>query len=102
MLLLLHLMGRFQWHELLLGLGLLPGILIGYALASRVAPHADPGYSRYAVLVVSTLSALTLIVKVYANNRADGLPLRIEQRYPAGQTMNRSLNRSALAMSQEL
>jgi uncharacterized protein len=63
MLLLLHLMGRFQWHELLLGLGLLPGIPIGYALASRVAPHVDRGYSRYAVLIISTLSALALIVK---------------------------------------
>lgn len=63
MLLLLHLMGRFQWHEFLLGLGLLPGILIGYALASRVAPHVDRGYSRYVLLVVSTISALALIAK---------------------------------------
>jgi uncharacterized protein len=63
MLLLLHVMGRFQWHEFLLGLGLLPGILIGYALASRVAPHVDRGYSRYAVLVISTASALALIIK---------------------------------------
>ena len=63
MLLLLHLMGRFQWHELSLGLGLLPGILIGYALVSRVAPHVDRGYSSYAVLIISTASAITLIVK---------------------------------------
>jgi uncharacterized protein len=63
MLLLLHVMGRFQWHELLLGLGLLPGILIGYAAASLVAPHIDRGYSRHAVLIISTMSALALIVK---------------------------------------
>jgi uncharacterized protein len=48
MLLLLHLMGRFQRHELMLGLGLLPGILIGYAVVSRVTRHIDRGYSRYA------------------------------------------------------
>ncbi|MBA2251772.1 MAG: sulfite exporter TauE/SafE family protein [Nitrospirales bacterium] len=63
MLLLLHLMGRFQWHELLLGVGLFPGILIGYALASRVASHVDRGYSRYAVLIISAASALVLVVK---------------------------------------
>lgn len=63
MLLLLHLMGRFRRHEFLLGLGLLPGILIDYALASRVAPYVDRGYSRYAVLIISTVSALALIVK---------------------------------------
>lgn len=63
MLLLLHVLGRFQWHEFRLGLGLLPGILMGYAVASRVAPHLDRGYSRYAVLVISTVSALALIVK---------------------------------------
>jgi uncharacterized protein len=63
MLLLLHVMGRFQWHEIWLGLGLLPGIPIGYLLASRVAPHVDRGYSRAAVLIISTVSACALIVK---------------------------------------
>lgn len=63
MLVLLHVMGRFQWHEIRLGLCLIPGIIIGYALAARIAPHLDRGYSRYAVLVISTVSAIALIVK---------------------------------------
>ena len=63
MLLLLHVLGRFQWHELRLGLGLLPGILVGYGLAARLAPHIDGGYSRAAVLIISTVSAFALIVK---------------------------------------
>ena len=63
MLVLLHVLGKFQWHELRLGLGLLPGIIIGYVLAARVAPHIDGGYSRGAVLIISTVSALALIVK---------------------------------------
>jgi uncharacterized membrane protein YfcA len=63
MLLLLHVLGKFQWHEVRLGLGLLPGILVGYGLAARVAPHIDGGYSRATVLIISTVSALALIVK---------------------------------------
>ncbi len=63
MLLLLHMLGRFQWHEIWLGLCLMPGILVGYALAARIAPHLDRGYSRYAVLIISTVSAAALIVK---------------------------------------
>lgn len=58
-LILLHLMDRFQRHELMLGLGLLPGIVVGYACASRVSPHVDRGYSRHAVLAISGERART-------------------------------------------
>ena len=63
MLLLLHVLGRFRWYELWLGLGLLPGILVGYGVARRVAPHIDGAYSRTVVLMISTVIALALIFK---------------------------------------
>ncbi len=63
MLVLLYCVGRLRWEDVFLGLGLLPGIFIGYALASLVSPHLDRGYSRYAVLTISMLSAIVLVVK---------------------------------------
>lgn len=60
-LLLLHLVGRFQWQHALLGLSLVPGILIGYLAAGKVAPLLDQGYVRPIVLLMSATSALTLI-----------------------------------------
>ncbi|WP_447982998.1 TSUP family transporter [Nitrospira sp. Nam74] len=63
MLLLLYFVDRFQWQEVWLGLGLVPGILIGYAMASFVTPELDRGHSRQVVLAISMASALALIVK---------------------------------------
>jgi len=63
MLVLLHLAGRFGINELQLGLVLIPGVIVGYVLAGFLARHLDRGYSRRAVLVISTLSALVLLVK---------------------------------------
>ena len=63
MLALLHLAGRFGMNELRLGLVLIPGVVAGYMLAGLLARFLDRGYSRMAVLVISTLSALVLIIK---------------------------------------
>ena len=63
MLALLHLAGRFGMNELRLGLMLIPGVVAGYLLAGLLARFLDRGYSRMAVLVISTLSAFLLILK---------------------------------------
>lgn len=60
---LLHAAGRFSVQDVLLGLSLIPGIVIGYRIAGHAAPLLDRGYSRQAVLVVSFLSALFLIAR---------------------------------------
>jgi uncharacterized membrane protein YfcA len=57
----LHLGGRFELKELQLGLYLIPGFLLGYFLAGPIAKILDRGYSRIAVLMISTASAIVLI-----------------------------------------
>jgi uncharacterized protein len=59
----LHFGGRFALKELQLGLCLIPGFLIGYFLAAPIARILDKGYSRIAVLIISTVSAFVLIVR---------------------------------------
>lgn len=59
----LHLGGRFGLKELQLGLYLIPGFLAGYFLAAPIAQVLDKGYSRIAVLVISTVSAVLLIAR---------------------------------------
>jgi uncharacterized membrane protein YfcA len=59
----LRLAGRFGFEELVLGLHLVPGFVLGYFAAQGLAAYLDRGYSRLAVLVISSLSALALIVK---------------------------------------
>ncbi len=63
MLLVLHLAGHFGSRELLLGLYLVPGFIVGYLISGKLAKLLDKGYSRIAVLVISAISALILIVK---------------------------------------
>lgn len=59
----LAIVGRFGGPELVLAAGLLPGAVIGYALSSHIAPILDRGYTRVAVLTVSTLAGLSVIVQ---------------------------------------
>jgi uncharacterized protein len=59
----LHFGGRFELKELQLGICLIPGFLIGYFLAAPVANVLDRGYSRIAVLAISTVSAMVLIAR---------------------------------------
>ena len=63
MLSLLHLAGRFGNNELILGLVLMPGVLVGYLVAGYLSPRIDRGYSRIAVLLISSISAGLLIVR---------------------------------------
>ena len=55
--------GRFGRHDLLAGLALLPGVVLGYAASHRVARWVDRGFTRHAVLLVSTLAALALVLR---------------------------------------
>ncbi len=57
----LHLAGRFGSPEVMAGLLLMPGYMLGYVLAPRLVMHFDKGYTRLGVLIISTLSGLALI-----------------------------------------
>lgn len=59
----LTLFGRFGLHEISLALVLVPGYVLGYLLATPLARILDAGYSRVAVLVLSTVSALALLLR---------------------------------------
>jgi uncharacterized membrane protein YfcA len=55
--------GRFGAHEAILALWLVPGYFLGYLLASPLAGILDRGYSRLAVLTLSTVSAVALLIR---------------------------------------
>ena len=54
----------FSARELVLGLGLAPGVLVGYVFSRFVAGYLDRGFwLRGAILTIATLSALALLFK---------------------------------------
>lgn len=55
--------GAFDTARLELGLSLLPGVLIGFALAPLLARRIDRRQARIAVLAISALSALALLLR---------------------------------------
>ncbi len=55
--------GRFGLRETGLALVLVPGYILGYLIAGPLAKILDRGYSRVAVLLLSTVSALTLLLR---------------------------------------
>ncbi|MDP2326371.1 MAG: sulfite exporter TauE/SafE family protein [Gammaproteobacteria bacterium] len=55
--------GRFWTHETGLALWLVPGYVLGYLLATPLAGILDRGYSRVAVLALSTVSAVILLFR---------------------------------------
>lgn len=63
MLIALHIAGRFSSTELISGLYLIPGFLLGYVVSPRLVDYIDRGYARPAVLIISSLSAILLIVR---------------------------------------
>ncbi len=58
---LLFFAGRFGRQELVYGTVMVPGFLLGYFAAPRLARYFDKGRTRPAVLVLSAVSALVLI-----------------------------------------
>jgi hypothetical protein len=63
MLIALHFAGRFSMPELVSGLVLMPGFILGFLLSARLAAFVDKGYARPAVLVFATVSAILLIAR---------------------------------------
>jgi hypothetical protein len=59
----LHFVGRFGLHEAWLGMWLAPGYVLGFLFAPPLARRLDRGNSRRAVLIISTLSAVMLIIR---------------------------------------
>lgn len=62
-LLFLALFGKFGRMEAGLALLLVPGYVLGYLIAAPLARVLDRGYSRIAVLLLSTVSAVALLVR---------------------------------------
>lgn len=58
----LWLSGHFGRHELLLGLGLLPPVVAGFAVSGPLAPYLDRGWLRPTLLAVSALAAIGAII----------------------------------------
>jgi uncharacterized membrane protein YfcA len=60
--------GRFGVVEFLLGLSLMPGILIGFAISSFTTAIADRVRLKPAILTISALSALAVVYKALASH----------------------------------
>lgn len=58
--------GRFGWVELLLGVYLLPGVVVGFMLSRYTKGHVDKAHTRTAVLAISALSATIILIRVLA------------------------------------
>jgi len=58
----LYFVGRFGIVEVRAGLALLPGILIGFAISGRTSKILDKGYTRRAILLISTINSIILII----------------------------------------
>jgi uncharacterized membrane protein YfcA len=59
--------GEFGWHELRLGVALIPGLVIGLGSSRRMARFLDNRYTRPAVLGFSALSSLTLLIQIFVD-----------------------------------
>ncbi|NKB38221.1 MAG: TSUP family transporter [Gammaproteobacteria bacterium] len=55
--------GRFGYEEMIYGLYLTPGFLLGYLASGKLAAYIDQGHSRRIILIISTISAFALIIK---------------------------------------
>jgi len=62
----LALAGRFGLHDLVAGVALLPGVVLGYSFSHGAARWVDRGFTRHAVLLVSALAALALVIRALA------------------------------------
>lgn len=63
MLLFLHFAGRFGADELVSGVYLIPSFILGYYISPVLVKKIDNGFARPAVLVISSLSAIVLILR---------------------------------------
>jgi uncharacterized membrane protein YfcA len=59
----LIMVGRMGVQEIQLSLLLIPGMLLGFLISSRVLRWVDRGYTRSIVLSLAALSAIFIIIK---------------------------------------
>jgi uncharacterized membrane protein YfcA len=59
--------GHFNQTQLVMGVSLMPGILVGFALSRHTAAWLDRRHTRPAILTVSALSALVILVRAIYN-----------------------------------
>ncbi len=59
----LAMFGEYGAQEIELGLQLVPGVIVGFALSGRVAPLLDRGYIRPVVIAVSIVSSVLVLVR---------------------------------------
>jgi hypothetical protein len=55
--------GKFDRHEAVLGLQLVPGFVFGYVISGKLLAFAQPRYCRGAVLLIATVGAASLILR---------------------------------------
>lgn len=59
----LHLVGRFGWKEFLMALGLIPGIVLGFALSIQMTRKLDSRALRPTILVVCAITGFIVLVE---------------------------------------
>jgi uncharacterized protein len=59
----LAVIGRFARFELLAAVAMLPGMMLGFILSTRLSRWLDRGRTRSAVLVVSAVSGISLVAR---------------------------------------
>ena len=55
--------GKFGLKEFILAISLIPAIVVGFYLSGKITRYLDRGFIRPAVLIISTASALIVIIK---------------------------------------
>ncbi|MCH9814277.1 MAG: sulfite exporter TauE/SafE family protein [Epsilonproteobacteria bacterium] len=63
MLLIFYLFGQFSSDQMISGLYMMPGFIIGYLIAPRFTKYFDPKYSKTAVLTMAVVGSLILIYR---------------------------------------
>ncbi len=61
----LALFGEFGSKDILLGVALMPGVLVGFFLSTFTAKYLDQRATRPAVLLISALSAVVILVRTW-------------------------------------
>jgi uncharacterized protein len=59
--------GHFNRQQLLMGISLMPGILVGFTLSRHTAAWLDLRHTRPAILTVSALSAIVILLRAIYN-----------------------------------
>jgi uncharacterized membrane protein YfcA len=55
--------GRLGTYELVWGASLLPAVVLGFAVSSRLTPWIDRGYTRPAVLAVAAVGGVSVMIR---------------------------------------